>query len=230
MQSARTLCLMTMTLALSALSSTSARADEATPKSSRLNQTLEVYNPNHYDSFMRVTILGGASLPDSSAEKPTPAPGGGVYVDFGTGMFTFEAGVQYLGIPGKVQISGTDPAAATTAVSITSQFVGIPLVLKYNYIEQPQASFSLKVGAMPAMMINNQDMITTTDATQTTSSGLTLNQMEYLAIAGFTGTAPIADSTAFVIDGTYYYGLTKIDESGSRNQAAAFSVGLRFSL
>jgi hypothetical protein len=179
-------------------------------------------------SFTRISIVGATAFQDLSTNDTPKGFAGSVLADFGRGMFSLQTGVQFLDIPAVVQISDSDPTLASHRKDITSAYVGVPIIAKYNYIEQPLAVFSLKLGVMPVTLINNQDPIVYKDATQSNSVSLSTNDV--IALAGFTGTAPIGDSSAFVLDGTYFRGTTAIDQNNSINQGVMFGLGFQFSL
>lgn len=187
---------------------------------------------DQYPTMMRMTLLGDAVL-GSDGGQHTGA-GGGIFVDFGHGWFSFEGGVQYLSTP--VSVSMTNPNLGATGGQnpqnmVWAQYVGAALFAKYNYIESPGAVFSLKLGAMPAYLVNAGDL-SASYYDQSTGGSTTMQPAsdDVFGLAGFTATAPLTEKLAFVIDGTYYYGFSGVDANGTHSQGFLLGLGLRFPL
>jgi hypothetical protein len=197
------------------------------------------YYSSHYPSFVRISVLGGAGAGEGggntkSNDSSRVGYTGGVLADFGRSMFTVETGVLYLNSP--VVVSFADPLAESSQIShaMKLNYVGVPAIVKFNYIERPQASFSLKLGVMQAWLVGTEGAPETLSSTALTESTIEtkdlINNTDTMGIAGFTGSAPITDNLAFLIDGTYFHGFNEITSSGSHNRAFLLSVGLRFNL
>lgn len=190
---------------------------------------------SHYPTMFQLSFLGGMALGDLSG----PAAAGdsaesyktAVLVDVGRGSYTFQTGAELLSFATSANVSDPNGIADDQRYRVNSQWVGIPLVAKYNYIERPQASFSLKLGVMPAFMITNPNIaVTASDGTNVTNMYGHLNTFDAMALTGFTGVAPISDWVSFVLDGTFYYGTLDADGSGAHNKAIFLSAGFRFNL
>lgn len=184
---------------------------------------------DQYRSLMRVSVLGGGVMGSDGAR--VSGGGGALLLDVGRGWFSFEGGIQYINTPVTVFLTNPNLGSPMTQNTLRAEYVGAALYAKYNYIESPGAAFSLKLGAMPAYLVNaNQLSATYTDPA---TGGVTTMQPaedDIFGLAGFTGTAPLTDSLSFVLDGTYYYGFTGIDANGTRSQGVMLALGLRYSL
>lgn len=197
------------------------------------------YYSSHYPSFIRVSVLGGAGVGEGgggSKDNDSSKVGytGGVLADFGRSQFTVETGVLYLNSP--VVVSFADPITESSQIShaMKLNYVGVPAIVKYNYIERPQASFSLKLGVMQAWLLGTEGAPETLSsmalAESTTETKDLINNTDTMGIAGFTGSAPLTDNLAFLVDGTYFHGFNEITSAGSHNRAFLLSIGLRFNL
>jgi hypothetical protein len=195
---------------------------------------------NEMPGTMRVGVIGGwaAALGDlsenvtSEGEKVSPSGlMGGLVVGFGDSLFSFETGALYVTLPGVTQVSEiTDEATEETnesRVLINSQYVGVPLWLKYNYIEKPLASFYLKAGAIPLLLVaQDREQLELTDGS---IFDLSLSKAQVLATVGIGGTSPINDHLAFVLDIMGFYGVIQ-EEGRTPYQGVIGSVGLSYDL
>ena len=162
----------------------------------------------------RISFLAGADVttPQISTSH-LPGFNGSVLVDFGRGLFSLETGIESLSEP----VTFSSPASASLSAGAIRQstslnYVGIPLVAKYNYIERPLNAFSFKLGGLQTVLLNADDALypsLTPTYINDKQSPVTLNRQMTFGLAGFTGTAAISKSIAFVIDATYLYGITK---------------------
>ncbi|MGE0632920.1 MAG: hypothetical protein AB7O96_10960 [Pseudobdellovibrionaceae bacterium] len=147
----------------------------------------------------RVGILGSMNV-DSVEDRSTT-----ILAAVGSGMVSFEAGVSYLTMSDKIEvisIEGEEPAIKEKSVYIPvkASYVGIPVNLKWNYIEKPLATFYVKAGVMP-ISLNTQS-----------KGDEPVGKQETLAVGGIGGTAAITKSTAFVLD------ITSLWNNGDKNQ------------
>lgn len=215
------------------MSSFQARAQN----SSEITTTMEEYQyrQSHYPSFMRFSVLGGLGLGvssegGSSDEKSRSGYSGSLFADFGRGLISFESGVQYFTLPTSLKVIDWSGASADRDVSVRMNYVALPAVLKFNYIEKPQAAFSIKAGILRAWLLSSQDEIATAMSDQGAATDELVSEDDTMIVAGFTGSAPLTENMAFLLDGTYLQGLTDLNEGGSRHKAILLSIGLRYSL
>jgi hypothetical protein len=197
------------------------------------------FDSTHYRSFMRGTVLaaggGSASNSKNNSDLDVGYLAGGL-IDIGRSTFSFETGVMYAALPALLKFQSTESTALNSGVRMRLGYVGVPAIVKYNYIEKPQASFSLKAGVLQAWLTateGSSEWTTTdplTEETSTISTKDRIGETDTLALAGFTGSAPLGESVAFVIDGTYLQGLTDVTAAGSQNRAFFLGLGVRFDL
>lgn len=184
---------------------------------------------DQYSSFMRVTLVGAGVLGSNGGSSK--GFGSGLFADFGRKRFSVEGGVQYINTPVTVQLTNPYGFTADGRTQLDAQYLGPALFVKYNYFEGPMSVFSAKVGAMPAFLINAGE--TTASYTNDQYGGQTVmepNDTDIFGMIGFTGTAPLNDTLAFVVDGTYYQGFEGIDANGTRSQGFLLGIGLRMAL
>lgn len=194
----------------------------------RMEKTWSNETSVKYPSFMRVSVIGSGTFMNldnetNRGERPPIGYSAGVLMDFGRSLFTVETGAEYLSIPAQVY-PGTKGETGSQ-VDFMGQYVGAPVYLKLNYIERPQSSFSLKLGAMPVALVNGNSQVEDPSG----KVGV-VSRNDLLALAGFSGSTAIVKSVSFIIDGAYYYGLTSLDEYGAHNQGMKIGAGVRFDL
>jgi hypothetical protein len=183
-----------------------------------------VKQENYYPTWIRLGFLAETSLQQGS--KSGVSGSGSVLVDFGKSWYGFETGLTYLGTQSALSLADSDPTVGNHSVNVISQYVGVPLLFTLNYVEHPQASFLLKLGVMPAYTLAP----TTISYNDSAGATYTMHSSDFFAVIGMTGSAPLSDHWAFVLDISYYRGLTKLDPSGSYNACIATGIGFRYSL
>ncbi len=193
------------------------------------NVSTAAYSEKMPSSF-RIGFLGayGVVKPsgfETTGNGDTTNASGSILASFGSGALSFEAGVSYSLIP--IMIESKDASGGKHKLLISSTYVGIPLALKYNYIEKPLASFFVKAGAAPMMLMSQTPSIATGDDGSTTS--LELTETDFVALLGIGGTAPLTDSLAFLLDITGYYGMTEAYKD-AKHQGLNIGIGLSYDL
>jgi len=234
--------LMTLTASLMAmvavLTPQFSLASELAPQM-KTNSKNFYFDETEYSSMMRVTVVGGiVTSPSLGSNSSNASSGGGgsLLADVGSGRWSVEFGAQFIAMPTIVKTTNANFVAPNGAAqsqilnTVDTQYVGVPLLVKFNYIENPHASFSLKAGVMPATMVGAKQQTTFYDPNTGGQTDLQLPQSDIFAVAGFTGTAPLAGAFSFVVDGSYFYGTNPIDAYGSHNQAFLIAAGLRMAL
>ncbi len=186
------------------------------------------YRDGEFASAFRLTVVGAGVLPGGEAQGKGFS--GGIFADYGRRWLSFEAGVQYLNTPVGVKLTDPNTLSSIVPTTLNAQYVGTPLFVKYNYIEQPMAVFSVKLGGMPAFLVSSVDAGSYYDPATGGQTSLEIPQSDFFAMGGFTGTAPLSERLAFVVDGTYFYGVNAIDAQDNHNQGFVLGAGLRFAL
>lgn len=226
--------------------------------------------PRGFKSFVRVSPIIGASgfelLTGGASTESTQSATGGILLSFGRGTLTAESGILYFQSGGDVtyQIEGgsnpnansnfnpalvdngelADAAAAfQKSVTIDHQlsYLGVPLIAKYSYFENRQATFFVKGGVMPALLLNARaESEKIADYVMNPSEGAdadseasvpVLSDMDVFGIVGIGGTAPMGDDRLFLLDISYFRGFMPIvPDSSYFNQGFALSVGMTFDL
>jgi hypothetical protein len=186
------------------------------------------YRDGEFSSALRLTAIGAGIMP--GGEGQGKGFSGGVFADYGRRWLSFEAGVQYLNTPVGVKLTDPNTQTSLQSTNINAQYVGTPLYVRYNYIEQPMAIFSVKLGGMPAFLVSSEEAGSYYDPSSGGQTILEIPQNDFFAMGGFTGTAPLTERLAFVVDGTYFYGVNAIDAQNNHNQGFVLGAGLRFAL
>lgn len=223
-----------------ALAGIAARADDGasgapTPPPLKYSMNFEDKGHSQYPSMFRISVLGGPTVGDMGGAADFGDTGetymGAVLIDIGQGWFSVETGAEFLTFGTVITVDDPQGAVESQKYRANSQYVGIPLVAKYNYIEHSGASFSLKLGVMPATMISGTGIrVQASGPTGTSELDASLNRFDAMAVGGFTGSAPLNKWAAFVVDATYIYGMTDVDGNGTHNQAMFLGAGFRFNL
>ena len=178
-----------------------------------------------FPSNFRVQLSAGGDVTATSNKTNLTA---GALLTYGKGMLSVETGM--------VGISLTDliPSDKTTSGSdqkLQLIYAAVPLVAKFNYIEKPMDTFSLKAGVVAAFLVNSS---VSKDLTGTAKDGsqVSLGSAMTFAVVGFTGTTDLSEdkSVAFVVDGQILKGLTKADSVGGQFSAFTLSLGILFAL
>lgn len=177
-----------------------------------------------FDSAMRVSVIGSGISQGTNSQ----GTGGSLHVgvDFGRGWLGGEIGLGYLMIPTNLKIQN-GYGASYASQNIMLHYAGLSLLGKYNYIEDGPAALSIKVGVMPSMLMSA--------ASQSLGGGssgwvatVDVPQSDVLMLAGFTGTSPINEWSSFVLDGTFFRGVSDLDGAGSTHQGFQVGAGLQF--
>ncbi len=242
MATSTTSLVIAFSLAISFLTSFDIALGAVTEEKTRLSNLDS--SESHFPSLVHLAVqLGNAkdlradqTSYESGREKFDQTFMGAVLLGIGRGIVSFEAGAMYLNLAS--DIGYQDVNLSTHHFATTNEYIGIPMWLKLNYIERPLASFFFKLGAIPVFLQNQKQIIPVNRNVSDRDKQLLLErnvptsvsiaQSDTLAIAGLGGTAPISDSVAFLVDLSYVYGLSGIDQVGSRNQSALLNAGLLF--
>jgi hypothetical protein len=219
-------------LPISARAADEMNSTTTAPKMGTSKLQREVFDPEtmrKMPRWFRMAIFGGSGLypgeknfeNDNSNLSSVNA---NIMLAVGRQTFSFEIGGAFLNVPYAI---GVKDEFGTHRALVNVQYVGVPVILKYNYIERPLASFFLKTGAIPVAVVNqSQNQVTLKDGL---AHDVVLPKNDILAVAGFGGTSEISSSTAFIVDFTAFYGTTASD-SGSHVQGLTGSVGLSFEI
>jgi hypothetical protein len=184
-------------------------------------------------SAFRLMLLGGAGLGTDSGKlfKQNNHDGdsyyGSLLAGFGRGMFSFETGVMYLKAPMVAKLNNNIDDSSRV-VLLASEYLGVPVYVKYNYIEKPLATFFVKAGVVPISLINSPpDKYASVGDNQS----ITPVDRDILTIIGFGGTAPLDDTTsAFVLDISAFYGSSAYNSRGDHNQGVLIGAGFSFDI
>ncbi len=220
-----------------AVSDTAASSGASGPEASTPSATLKARSRRAFDpdqfrrmpSPFRLSFLGGAGLyiGEKNFENDNQnltGISGNILLAYGQNSISFETGATFLNAP---YAAGSKDENGTHRALVNVQYVGVPLIIKYNYIERPLASFFVKVGAIPVMVVrqSNREVILKDGR----SNPVVLPKNDVLAVAGFGGTSELTNTTAFVVDFTAFYGTTPSD-ANSHVQGLTGSLGLSFEL
>lgn len=152
---------------------------------------------------------------------------GGVMAGMGQGAFSFEVGAAYLKLSPILELRGED-GLDSFRYQLSTDYVGVPLWVKYNYIEKPLAVFFLKAGAIPMFLVG-QGSKTAALNDASPAYELSLADSDVLGVLGFGGTAPLGERLAFVLDLNLFYGMNEV-VAGTRHQGALLNIGLSYDL
>jgi hypothetical protein len=189
----------------------------------------------HYTQNNRISILGGAGTianvsKTTTTDGATPqstAADGGILFDFGRSKWGFQTGLMYLNVPAVITATAPDGTNETTTTNLG--YLGLPLLLRYNYIEHPMAVFSVKGGVMPAYIVTPETTYGFGDPQDPNYAQVDIKTTDVMVLAGFTGTGPITPDVGFLIDATVFYGMIPIDGI-ARNEGVLLSAGFTFGL
>jgi hypothetical protein len=151
---------------------------------------------------------------------------GGVLAGFGQGALSVEAGAMYMKMPSVAGIQ-QDADDSSHSVLLNGEYVGLPVWVKYNYIEKPLSTFFVKGGAVTAFLVNQQSELITLPTGGVQKVNLASNDV--MALVGIGGTTPLNERLAFVLDLSAFYGLQEA-VSGARNQGFLLNIGLSYDL
>ncbi|HVK62027.1 MAG TPA: hypothetical protein VM432_10770 [Bdellovibrionales bacterium] len=106
----------------------------------------------------------------------------------GRGTFSFETGVAYY--QWTETATRNDETGASKRYLLNSQYIGVPLAVKWNYIEAPLSTFFIKLGATAMSLLG-----------QSTGEEFALTpEQTTFAVVGLGGTTDLSESVAFVVD------------------------------
>ena len=153
---------------------------------------------------------------------------GGALVTYGKGMLSFETGIEGISL---TDLFPSDETTNGSDQQLQLIYAAVPLVAKFNYIDKPMDTFSLKAGVVAAFLANasvSKDLKGTAKDGNPVSLG---SSMTY-AMIGFTGTTDLSEdkSVAFVVDGQILKGLTKADSIGHQFSVFMLSIGVLIAL
>ena len=223
-------CALVPSFALAADETNSTSVSQLQPATSKASrESFDAESMRKMPRWFRIAVVAGPGLyageknfeNDNSNLSSLNAS---IMLAAGRTTFSFELGGTFLNVPYAL---GINDGFGTHRSLVNVQYVGVPLILKYNYIEQPLASFFLKAGAIPVRVISQSSkQVTLKDGLK---HDAILPESDILAVAGFGGTSEITPSMAFIIDFTGFYGTTA-SEAGSHAQGITGSVGLSFEI
>ena len=174
-------------------------------------------------SFIRVGLLGAFVLTPPSAVHEnalvtdTSGGFGGLTIGLGSSTISFETGVSLF----KIATISTriDADQSKHDFLLGSSYIGVPLEVKWNYIEKPLSTFYVKGGAVPLFLskqtTGNEVLESTANAT--------------MAALGIGGTTPLSERAAFVLDISTLSSLGAA-KPGLPSFLAALGVGVSFDL
>ncbi len=189
----------------------------ATPSVVYENSASRVQSP----SFVRVGILGGMGLipPSDPGENGLigKQPFAGLLtVGLGKGTWSLDTGVGVMTMTGV--FARTDADHSVHQITMGTDYLVVPVCVKWNYIERPLATFYVKAGAAP---------ISAMDKTQ--QGGITPAASSTLGIIGLGGSSELGQSTAFVLDLMGAQNLGS-DNAGIPKFNAILTVGLSYAI
>lgn len=194
-------------------------------------------------SIMSVTLLGQIGVNDN--QDPGTEPGGnleeasahgdssmaaGLLFELGNGPFSIQAGFQSLSFPLTVTTKGADDQQKSYNLKTSNQYWGLPVFLKYNYIESPRQIFSVKIGLIPTYLSGGSKVIDTANSNGVQLTPVTVNSQDLMYAAGITGSAPMFMKASLVVDLTFLRSSSDAASDGSRNQTLLLGAGLLFFL
>ena len=173
--------------------------------------------------FIRVGLLGAFVLTPPTAVyentlvTDTAAGFGGLTIGLGSSTISFETGVSLFKLA--AISTRTDSDKSNHDFLLGSQYIGVPLEVKWNYIEHPLSTFYVKGGAVPLFLskqtAGNEALASAPNAT--------------MAALGIGGTTPLSERAAFVLDISTLASLGAA-KPGLPSFLAALGVGVSFDL
>ena len=179
--------------------------------------------PQRMPGIFRLGLLGSYQLTQSSekyenaSNQDKKAGSLALMLGLGNGMFSLEAGVALLKFVDINSLKSSDGTPSPQYL-VNSQYLCYPILVKWNYIEQPLASFFVKAGIMPLTFLNQPSDQLVKAASSST-----------LAVVGIGGTAAMSRSAALILDitGTQNMGP---ENAGIPKNAVSLGLGVSFDI
>ncbi len=174
----------------------------------------------------------GSNLGDNLARtKAHDNPGsmGGVSLSYGSRSFAIETGVYYLNLPMTVETTEVGNPNQSYKIKLANSYVGVPLVIKYNYLESSRQIFSVKTGVLSAFS-NRNSLLRLDNESGKNLNEVTIKNQDLMLLVGFGGSAPFFGKASLILDMSYLKSISPVASTGAVNQAVLFSAGLLFFL
>lgn len=204
-----------------ALLTVNAFADESGSSKSKITYMEYSKNDIHITPVVGVTAMG---ITGDNASTDMSAGGSyGGLVEIGSGLVTFQTGLEYNQFGGKRTFAG---GSAETTLS----YLSLPLVAKLNLMGNPEETVYLKAGVMPGTALTRSKRIT--GLYYSWSAEDEFKTTDIPAVVGVGGAIPMSSQGSLVLDLTFIRSLTSIGNNGlnAYNTGLVLSAGFSFAL
>ncbi len=228
----------------------SAKTSEPAPLTVQKSSTVYESVPVSYsksNSWISIAPVGGygvVSLTDSSDQfnrgakewEASDSFTGGVIADIGRGRWQLETGLLYVrsGIKREVQNFALYGTGDNYMEYVDRDYVAIPLVGIYNFMERYTSSLFAKAGLWPLIMTSaRQETYGTLLPDASSDVGNLYQKYEVLATLGVGGRIKVSDAMAIIIEGYFLRGLSDtFSANGMSGTTQGFigNVGISFDL
>ncbi len=206
------------------------------PTETRLTSSMAPTNPLDILGRMTITssvIDSGFTGGDASKFENSTGFGAGILADIGHNHLVLETGLLYRQLGAKTKDKDI-------GLSISADYLAVPIVTKYYYGSLDGNSVYAKAGLMPALLMSKRF----TTPTNASADKYPMNDLDLGAVIGVGGKVAINQKTAVIFEASYTGGLTKvftpvtitenkqpkIDDPGIYNKAFAILGGLVFEM
>ncbi len=208
--------------------------EESAPTQSRSRVSKSYYSSSGSDMRL-IPVLGmtsfdleGEGTDDDFFEYKADQGGmGGLLLDIGSGAGAFQTGLVYLQTGPKASEHGL-------TVSVTLNYLAVPLLGKYNFSGDPSSTFFFKGGVTPMYFVDGK--VKASYLGYNASQKIDRKEIssgDVMATAGFGFAAPMVGGNSFIVDATFNRGLVSVNKSGDDkiyNQGFLVSVGFGIDL
>jgi hypothetical protein len=218
-------------------------------------QTQQPWGAHVHSYTTLVAVVGGGSstmlISGTETERDTVSSitgfSGGVLAELGGGFLSLQSGALYMREGSLVTISTDDTNLELRKGEITIDYLGIPLLAKFNIMGEDSRRLTFKIGVVPAFLMSKASSVSktskdtdgkTTESNSMYTSTEGLRETNLIAQAGFGVEVPMrffgSRSNDFRIEALYNRALLSLNQNSNSGQiytqSVLMTIGMGFGL